>query len=134
MYYHSFPHAPTELVSGISAAAQIPSIVGAYVGTWDDSLYLDIFQCEDFRLKASHLEIIAEVCGVSLEEMVVGPGIDDDHMSVTLETTCFDFSDMKDVRTKPVSILFEVDSDGPERLKRVLDRIREEIRKLTPNG
>lgn len=134
MYYHSFPQAPTELVSGISAAAGIPSIVGAYVGTWDDSLYLDIFQCEDFRLKASHLELIAEVCGVTLEEMEIGPGIDDDHMSVTLETTMFDFSKLKDVRTKPISILIDVDPDGPARLKRTLDRIREEIQRLSPRG
>jgi hypothetical protein len=91
MYYHSFPQAPCELVSGISAACCIPSIVGAYVGREYSSIFLDVFQNQDFRLKVRHLYDIADLCGVTLDELEVGPGIDDDHLSITVETSCFDF-------------------------------------------
>ncbi len=93
MYYHSFPPAPTALVSGISAAAGIPTIIGAYVGREYNSIFLDVFQSADFRIKAQHLADIADLCGVTLDGVEVGPGIDDDHVSITLETSCFDFSD-----------------------------------------
>lgn len=93
MYYHSFPQAPCELVSGISGACGIPTIVGAYVGR-DNSIFLDVYQNQDFRIKAQHLNDIAESCGVTLEELEVSSGIDDDHLSISLETSCFDFSEL----------------------------------------
>jgi hypothetical protein len=92
MYYHSFPQAPCELISGISGACGIPTIVGAYVGREYNSIFLDVFQNQDFRIKASHLYDIADACGVTLDELEVSSGIDDDHLSITLETSCFDFA------------------------------------------
>ncbi len=93
MYYHSFPQAPIELVSGIAAGAGIPSIVGAYVGI-DNSVYLDVFINDDFHISANHLRDIAEVCGVTLDELEVAPGIDTEHVTISVVTSCYDFSEL----------------------------------------
>ncbi len=91
MYYHSFPKAPIELVSGIAAGAGIPSIVGCYVGI-DNSVYLDIYVSDKFRIRSQHLTDIAEVCGVTLDELEISPGIDENHVSVSVVISCYDFS------------------------------------------
>jgi len=141
MYYHNFPQAPTALVSGIACVAQIPTIVGAYVGVADNSLFLDVFQNADWKLRVRHMEAIAEICGVTLDELEVGPGIDAEHLSVSLEITCFDFSNLGKVTAKSD----EMDDDEfmeyfakmnepppPSFRKRIMAAAREQLERSLP--
>ena len=93
MYYHKFPSAPVALISGISAACRIPTIVDARVGR-DGSVYLDILETEDFAVGFEELYWLADFCGVTMAEIHVEPSTyeGDRVLSVTVEASLFDFT------------------------------------------
>lgn len=90
-YHDDFPDAPQALVSGISAACAIPTIIGARVGR-DGSIFLDVFQDENFSLDLGHLSDIAEFCQVEPEELRIENGPDIDSVTVSVCSSGFDFS------------------------------------------
>lgn len=89
-YHDNFAPAPVALISGIAATCKIPSIVAARVGL-DGSIYLDIFENDDFTLTTDHVEDLADFCGVELDEVDSedgpGPGI----ITVVVSSSGFDF-------------------------------------------
>ena len=89
-YHDSFPEAPLALVSGISGACNIASIVGARVGK-DGSVYLDIYQ-GDFKLNPFHLLDIAEFFEVEPEDIEFESGPSPDTITVNVCHSNFDFS------------------------------------------
>lgn len=92
MYYSNFPAAPTALVSGISVACGIPTISEARVGR-DNSLFLTIFQDENWRLNAGILNEVAAFCEVEPGEIDILPDEDDeDVLALCICSTGFDFS------------------------------------------
>lgn len=91
MYYSKFPQAPVTFISALSAALDLPTIVDARVGREDNAVFLDVFQDEDNRVTAQDLADIGLFCGVTSDEVFVEP-IDKDHLSITVATTCYDFS------------------------------------------
>ena len=113
-YYTEYPDAPAALISGISAACQIPTIVGAHVGT-DQSIFLEIFQNDDFRFHAGHLDDLAEFCLAELEDVFVEPGPDADTLTVTINNSCFDFSEQfKGTRWERHTLNLPGDEDSDE--------------------
>ena len=91
-YHDRFPAAPQALVSGIAAACQIPSIVGARVGK-DGSVFLDVFQNDDFHLDLNHLVDIADFFEVAHEEVRIENGPRPETVTVTVCSTDYDFSE-----------------------------------------
>lgn len=95
-YHDDFPAAPAALISGIAACCVIPSIIGARVGTSDGSIFLDVYQDDNFHLTVEHLNDLAEFCCVDVSEVEIENGPDVDSVTVTVTATGFDFSDLAD--------------------------------------
>ncbi len=91
-YHDQFPAAPQALVSGISAACQIPSIVDARVGR-DGSIYLKIFENPDFEVSKEQLDDIAFFCDALPEEVTIERSLDEREPAlVVVSGSSFDFS------------------------------------------
>ncbi len=105
-YHDHFPEAPQALVSGISGACNIASIVGARVGK-DGSIYLDIYQ-GDFKLNPFHLLDIAEFFEIEPEDVEFESGPHSDTVTVTVCHSNFDFSAQF---REPVKLPGEEDSE-----------------------
>lgn len=91
-YHDRFPAAPQALVSGISAACEIPTIVGARVGK-DGSVFLDIFQNDDFHVDLVHLTNIADFFRVPLDDVRIENGPTHETITVTVCSTDYNFSE-----------------------------------------
>ena len=100
-YHDDFPAAPAALISGIAACCVIPSIIGARVGTSDGSIFLDVYQDDNFHLTVEHLNDLAEFCCVDVSEVEIENGPDVDSVTVTVTATGFDFSDLAEGESCP---------------------------------
>jgi hypothetical protein len=91
-YYRSFPPAPVAIVSGVSFAALIPTIVDARVCR-DSSVILEVFQSDDFRLNVDRLNAIAEFFDSDPADVFV-ESVDGEAemLVVSVLDTAFDFS------------------------------------------
>lgn len=90
-YHDDFPSAPVAMISGISGACLIPSIVGARVGR-DGSAYLDIYVDDNFAIDIDRLHDIANFFQVPDDEVQVEPGPSPETVTVTVCSSGFDFS------------------------------------------
>jgi hypothetical protein len=100
-YHDDFPAAPTSLIAGIAAACVIPTIIAARVGK-DGSVYLDIFENDDYQLDLDSLNEIADFFEVEGDEVFVEPGPESDTITVSVSSSCYDFSAQFIERSAPL--------------------------------